>query len=75
MSIRWVASAATLLASCSALFAHDLYLMPDTFTVAKGQVFFVSLHNGDSFPESEVRPGVGSRERHESGFGERFGRS
>ena len=56
MSIRWVASAATLLASCSALFAHDLYLMPDTFTVAKGQVFFVSLHNGDSFPESEVAP-------------------
>ena len=56
MSIRWVASAATLLASCSVLFAHDLYLMPDTFTLAKGQVFVVSLHNGDSFPESEVAP-------------------
>jgi uncharacterized GH25 family protein len=30
--------------------------MPDTFTLAKGQVFVVSLHNGDSFPESEVAP-------------------
>jgi uncharacterized GH25 family protein len=56
MGRRWIASAATILVSCSVLFAHDLYLMPDTFTVAKDHVIVVSLHNGDSFPESEVAP-------------------
>ena len=56
MSRRWIASAATLLVSGSVLFAHDLYLMPDTFTVAKDHAFVLALHNGDSFPESEVAP-------------------
>lgn len=56
MGRRWIASAATILVSCSVLFAHDLYLMPDTFTVAKDHVIVVSLHNGDSFPESELSP-------------------
>ena len=56
MSIRWVAVPRLCWRAVRRFFAHDLYLMPDTFTVAKGQVFVVSLHNGDSFPESEVRP-------------------
>jgi uncharacterized GH25 family protein len=37
----------------SSLFAHDLYLMPQKFRVAKGDSLLLSAHTGDSFPNSE----------------------
>lgn len=33
--------------------AHDLYLMPASFTAQPGKPVLVSIHNGDSFPASE----------------------
>jgi uncharacterized GH25 family protein len=46
----------------NAVFAHDLYLMPVRFVVQAGAVITVGLHNGDSFPESEISPAL-ERER------------
>ncbi|MBC7927127.1 MAG: DUF4198 domain-containing protein [Bryobacteraceae bacterium] len=40
-----------LLTTC--LFAHDLYLMPAKFQVTPGEKIVVSVHNGDSFPDSD----------------------
>lgn len=37
----------------TSLFAHDLYLMPQKFRVAKGDSILLSAHTGDSFPNSE----------------------
>ena len=42
----------------SALFAHDLYLLPGLFHVSKGKKLKVAFHNGDAFPESEVAPKI-----------------
>lgn len=38
------------------LFAHDLYIMPQQFTVAPGSTLAIEFHNGDSFPVSEAAP-------------------
>lgn len=38
--------------------AHDLYVLPDAFTVASDAKLGVAFHNGDSFPESEVAPAI-----------------
>lgn len=38
------------------LLAHDLYLIPARFFTASGDLLAIELHNGDSFPESEVSP-------------------
>jgi hypothetical protein len=43
-------------AICTESFAHDLYLLPDHFFVDMGMLLRVALHDGDSFPESEVSP-------------------
>ena len=40
----------------SATIAHDLYVMPVRFVLKGGALITVGLHNGDSFPESEVSP-------------------
>lgn len=40
----------------SALQAHDLYLLPDSFRIHPGAKVRVAFHNGDAFPESEVGP-------------------
>lgn len=36
----------------AALAAHDLYLMPQKFTAAPGEILMVSVHSGDAFPIS-----------------------
>lgn len=41
-----------ILAVCAS--GHDLYLLPDSFQVQPGAVVPFGIHNGDSFPESEV---------------------
>ncbi len=33
---------------------HDLYFLPRQFRIAPGRTLTVALHNGDSFPDSEV---------------------
>jgi uncharacterized GH25 family protein len=38
------------------LLAHDFYIMPEQFSARLGDVLKFALHNGDSFPESEVSP-------------------
>ena len=38
------------------LAAHDLYLMPTSFTVELNTTIQVEFHHGDSFPESEAAP-------------------
>jgi uncharacterized GH25 family protein len=40
----------------SPTFAHDMYLLPARFLLEEGVLLSVGLHNGDSFPESEVSP-------------------
>lgn len=40
----------------SATFAHDLYLLPAHFLLQEGTLLTIGLHNGDSFPGSEVSP-------------------
>lgn len=35
------------------LIAHDLYLLPERFYVKPGDKVLLSIHNGDSFPDSE----------------------
>jgi len=35
------------------LLAHDTYLMPQKFRAEKGEKILLSVHNGDSFPNSE----------------------
>ncbi|MCU1260126.1 MAG: ABC-type Co2+ transport system, periplasmic component [Bryobacterales bacterium] len=40
------------------LFAHDLYIMPETFRPAAGQLLTVALRHGDAFPESEGPPSL-----------------
>jgi hypothetical protein len=42
-----------LLLIAASLQAHDLYLMPQTFTPAPGARILLSAHTGDSFPVSE----------------------
>ena len=39
-----------------ALSGHDLYLVPGAFFVSPGERITLGIHNGDSFPESEVAP-------------------
>lgn len=50
MKKSWVAALCTV---ASLAFAHDTYLMPQRFQATKGQSMLLSLHNGDSFPDSE----------------------
>ena len=38
--------------------AHDLYLMPERFHVARGETVGVAVHDGDAFPNSEVSAAV-----------------
>jgi uncharacterized GH25 family protein len=40
----------------SAAFAHDMYLLPARFALDEGTLLTIRLHNGDSFPASEVSP-------------------
>ena len=40
------------------LHAHDMYLMPERFALERGAELTVALHNGDTFPESEVSPAL-----------------
>lgn len=40
------------------LLAHDLYVLPDAFSVTAKTKLRVAFHNGDSFPESEVAPTI-----------------
>jgi uncharacterized GH25 family protein len=40
----------------SSAFAHDMYLLPARFLLEEGALLSVGLHNGDSFPDSEVSP-------------------
>lgn len=40
------------------VWAHDLYLMPDSFVAQPGARLGVSMHNGDSFPESDGPPAL-----------------
>jgi uncharacterized GH25 family protein len=40
----------------SSTFAHDMYLLPARFVLEEGMLLSVGLHNGDSFPDSEVSP-------------------
>jgi uncharacterized GH25 family protein len=40
----------------TSLWAHDLYLLPDSFSVKPHASLQVAFHNGDSFPASEVSP-------------------
>lgn len=42
-----------LLISSYALWAHDLYLIPQKFHAAAGDSILLSVHTGDSFPQSE----------------------
>lgn len=42
-----------LLLASSALWAHDLYLMPQSFFTNPGASILLSAHTGDSFPQSE----------------------
>ncbi|HTU45391.1 MAG TPA: DUF4198 domain-containing protein [Bryobacteraceae bacterium] len=42
----------------TATFAHDLYILPQSFGVEAGARVTVGFHNGDSFPESEVAPTI-----------------
>src|SRR5439155_22435094 len=42
--------------SLTPLFAHDLYIMLETFRVKPGQNVVIRLHNGDAFPDSEGPP-------------------
>ncbi len=44
---------ALLILFSAALFAHDLYLMPQKFRAAAGESILLSAHTGDSFPQSE----------------------
>ncbi len=44
------------LSLASSLFAHDLYIFPNTFHVTPGSKLQVGLHNGDLFPQSEASP-------------------
>ncbi|MEQ1883834.1 MAG: DUF4198 domain-containing protein [Bryobacteraceae bacterium] len=37
---------------------HDLYLLPETFVAAKSYPVLFELHNGDSFPDSELSVAV-----------------
>jgi uncharacterized GH25 family protein len=46
------------MAPLTPLFAHDLYIMPETFRVEPGQNVAIELHNGDAFPDSEGPPAV-----------------
>jgi len=39
---------------CAGLLAHDLYLMPASFTPEPGQELLVVFQNGDGFPEGEA---------------------
>jgi Domain of unknown function (DUF4198) len=45
-----------LCAFLQALSGHDLYLLPTSFHVKSGETLRVAMHNGDSFPDSEVAP-------------------
>ncbi|MEO8027241.1 MAG: DUF4198 domain-containing protein [Bryobacteraceae bacterium] len=47
---------ALLLAASAILAAHDLYLMPDVFSVKPGQRLIFGIHDGDAFPQSEESP-------------------
>ena len=38
----------------TSLLAHDMYLMPEAFSVQPKAKLIVAIHNGDAFPESEV---------------------
>lgn len=40
----------------TSLWAHDLYLLPDSFFTKPHTSLQVGFHNGDSFPTSEVSP-------------------
>ncbi len=42
------------LAAVGCASAHDLYLMPERFHVASGETVGVAVHDGDTFPDSEV---------------------
>lgn len=42
-----------LLLASAALWAHDLYLMPQSFFTNPGASILLSAHTGDSFPQSE----------------------
>lgn len=55
-STRIVVLLFTLLLLTFSVRAHDLYLMPERFFVEAGMLLQVGLHNGDTFPDSEVSP-------------------
>ena len=44
--------------AATGLSAHDLYILPQTFSVNPGSKLAVGYHNGDSFPGSEVAPTI-----------------
>lgn len=52
--MRLAPSVTVTLWAASAVFGHDMYIMPSTFLPNKGAKITAGFHVGDSFPDSEV---------------------
>jgi len=56
MSARLAAGIVTLLLAAAPAFAHDYWLLPDSFFVKPGEVAALRLHVGDGFVSEKERP-------------------